>query len=93
MDLEENKYWLALNGISGLGVNGQKALIEAFGTPRGVFSASVEALCSITGIGKTIAQRICRYNDWSSQTKALAYYEKEKISLLTWKDLLYPPLL
>jgi DNA processing protein len=93
MDLEENKYWLALNGISGLGVNGLKALIEAFGTPRRVFSASVEALCSVSGVGKTIAQRISRYHDWDRQKKALAYYEKEKISLLTWKDLLYPPLL
>jgi len=93
MDQEQKKFWLALNTISGLGINGLKALIESFGTPRRVFAASFEALCSVPGIGKTIAQRILRFNDWDEQEKALAYYEKEKISLLSWQDALYPPLL
>jgi DNA processing protein len=93
MDQEQKKYWLALNAISGLGVNGLKALIDAFATPRRVFAASMEDLCSITGIGKTIAQRIRRYNDWDRQEKDLKYYEKENISILNWEDPLYPPLL
>jgi DNA processing protein len=93
MDQEQKKYWLALNAISGLGVNGLKTLIEVFGTPRQVFSASLEALCSVSGIGKTIAQRIRRYNDWSRQEQDLKYYEKESIAILTWEDSLYPPLL
>ena len=93
MDQEQKKYWLALNAVNGLGVNGMKALIETFGTPRQVFDASFAGLCSISGIGKTIAQRIHRYHDWGRQEEALKYYEKENISILTWEDSLYPPLL
>jgi len=93
MDQEQKKYWLALNTISGLGVNGLKALIEVFGVPRRIFSASFSELCAVPGIGKTIARRILRFDDWGGQDKALAYYEKEKISLLSWQDGLYPPML
>lgn len=93
MDQDQKKYWLALNTISGLGATGLKSLIEAFDNPHRVFDAPFEALCSVPGIGKTIAQRIRCFNDWGEQEKALAYYEKEKISLLTWQDACYPPLL
>jgi len=93
MDQEQKKYWLALNAISGLGVYGLKALIEMFGTPRRIFAASFSELCAVPGIGQTIARRILRFDDWRGQDKALAYYEKEKISLLSWQDSLYPSML
>jgi len=93
MDQEQKKYWLALNTISGLGVNGLKALIDVFGTPRRIFDASFAELCAVPGIGKTIARRILRFDDWGGQDKALAFYEKEKIFLLSWQDSLYPPML
>lgn len=47
-----------LETISGLGVKRRQALLTQFGGLQGVKRASVEALCSINGISRTLAQRI-----------------------------------
>jgi len=90
MDQEEKKYWLALTSINGLGGNGLQALIDVFGEPRKIFSATFEALCSVQGIGKTIARRICDYRDWSRQERELQFLAKANIAILTRQDSLYP---
>jgi len=93
MDQEEKKYWLALTSINGLGGNGLQALIDVFGGPRKVFSASFEALCSVPGIGKTIARRIRDYQGWNRQERDLQCCAKANIAIMTRQDPLYPPLL
>lgn len=90
MNQEEKKYWLALTSIGGLGGNALQALIDAFGEPRKVFSATFEALCSVPGIGKTIAKRIRDYRDWTRPERDLQYYRKAGIDILTRQDSLYP---
>ncbi|MFA7683423.1 MAG: DNA-processing protein DprA [Syntrophales bacterium] len=93
MEQEQRRYWLALRTINGLGIHGLRTLIAAFGTPQRVFSASLDTLCSIPGIGKIIARRIVAFNDWAALEEELAYYDREKISLLSWQDAFYPSLL
>ena len=93
MDQDEKKYWLALASIDGLGGNGVQALIDAFGEPGKVFSASFEALCSVPGIGKTIARRIRDYRDWNRRERDLQFLAKADIAILTRKDPRYPALL
>jgi len=47
-----------LETISGLGSKRRQTLLTQFGGLQGVANASVEALCSIDGISRTLAQRI-----------------------------------
>lgn len=93
MQQEERKYWLALNAVNGLGITGQISLIEAFSTPEKVFSASFDALCSVSGIGKILAQRIHSFNEWNRIENELKYYIHENITILSWQDSTYPQLL
>ena len=93
MEQRQKKYWLALNTVNGLGIAGQKALIQAFGSPEQVFRSSIAALCSVSGIGKTLALRIRNFQDWNGIDKALDYYNRENVTILCWQESFYPALL
>ncbi len=47
-----------LEGIAGLGVKRRQLLLKQFGGLQGVEQAGVDALCSVDGISKQLAQRI-----------------------------------
>ncbi len=48
----------SLEGIKGLGQKRRQQLLKQFGGSQGISRASVEALCSIKGISRPLAQRI-----------------------------------
>jgi excinuclease ABC subunit C len=54
-----------LESIAGLGPKRRQQLLKQFGGLQGVSNASVDALCSINGISKQLAQRI--YNNFHHQ--------------------------
>jgi excinuclease ABC subunit C len=47
-----------LEGISGLGAKRRQVLLKQFGGLQGIEQAGVDALCSVNGISKQLAQRI-----------------------------------
>lgn len=51
----------ALEGISGLGPKRRQLLLKQFGGLQGISQAGVDALCSIDGISRQLAQRIYEY--------------------------------
>ena len=48
----------ALEGIAGLGAKRRQLLLKQFGGLQGIEQAGADALCSVAGIGKQLAQRI-----------------------------------
>ena len=90
MDQEQKKYYLALTAINGLGRIGIQSLLNTFVSPQQIFSAAFKTIYSVPGIGKTIAGRICSWDNWKKIEEELAYYHRENISLLTPDDAFYP---
>jgi DNA processing protein len=93
MDQAQTKYWLALNTISGLGITGQRALMQAFKSPEQIFAASIAHMSAVEGIGKTLAGRIHHFKDWQRIEGDLARYQLEQITIIPWHDQSYPELL
>ena len=54
VDVNDQKYWIALKSVDGVGNIGLKNLIDTFGDPRSVFKASLHTLTVVPGIGEII---------------------------------------
>ena len=55
-NMEDKRYWLALNMVPGVGPIAYRNLVGLFRDPERVFAASPKALAAVEGIGeKTIS--------------------------------------
>ena len=86
----DDKYWLALKSIDGVGNVGMKKLVDACGSARRVFSAPVEKLKAIGGIGSTLIARIKAFDDWDKVDRELEKVAKLQAFILHYQDPLYP---
>jgi DNA processing protein len=84
------KYWMALKSIPGIGNAIFSSLVERFGSPEAVFSASVAALCSVSDMNKNIAGAIVSFPDWDSIMRQIEAMNKSGINIITFRDELYP---
>ncbi len=50
-----------LDDIPGIGATRKRALLLHFGSPQAIMHASVEALCCVPGISRTLAESICAF--------------------------------
>jgi DNA processing protein len=89
---ENIQYWLALTRVEGLGVRGAHRLIEHFGSPQAVFTASLTELESC-GIPAHVAQAIFAQRGLTEVEKEMAAAEKAQCQLLPYDSDDYPPLL
>jgi DNA processing protein len=87
---DDQKYWIALKSIDGVGSVGFKNLVDAFGHPRNVFNASLKTLTVIPGIGPKIAANIKDFNSWHNTEEELERLKNYDASLITHQDSLYP---
>ena len=55
------KYWMAQKTIPGIGNILCVSLIEQFGSPAAVFSKSIHALCSVSGMNIKSAEAIANF--------------------------------
>ena len=72
--MEEEVCLLGLSQVSGIGPILAKNLLEAFGSARGVFSASRAQLLSITGIGPQLVDNIYKGFDSSILAQKLKLF-------------------
>jgi DNA processing protein len=84
------KYWIALKSIDGVGNMGFKNLVDALGSPKNVFDASLQTLKVIPGIGEKTAAHIKDFNNWKNAEENLVLAEKLKVDIVTFHDQLYP---
>lgn len=84
------KYWIALKSVEGVGNLGFKNLIDAFGSPKNVFEASVQTLKVIPGIGEKTASRIKDFSDWKDADENFRLAEQLGADIVTYQDTSYP---
>ncbi len=86
----DTKYWIALKLVDGIGNVGFKNLIDVFGSPQNAFNATTDDLKAIPGITGKTALNIKDFNDWQKVDKELELADKNKISIITASNSLYP---
>ena len=86
--LNDLKLWLALNQMPGLGNAGICQLLAKFGSPDGIFSASISQLREI--VADEIARKINRGVDIEAITPTLDWLKKDNAHIVTLADSAYP---
>ena len=90
MNPEDLKYWLALMSVEGVGDTLFGPLLERFGSPAAVFSASVHELAGVPKMSKKISQTILAFNDWDGILRQIDGLNKAGIRIVTFLDESYP---
>ena len=86
-------HWVALSMAPGVGSVLFKRLVEAFGSPEGVFRAKTKDLERVEGIGLKVVGALRKFH-WKDQVdKELQSAERVGARLVPWDDKEYPPVL
>jgi len=89
MESEQYLGWVALALTPGLGPRLAGKLLAEFGTPAGVFNASLTAL-EAQRLPAAVAQAIHSRQPMSAAAKELAQAQASGYKLLTWDEAEYP---
>lgn len=90
MDQESLKYWIALRTVEEVGCVGFRTLLQAFSTPKAVFSAPAGALKSVPGIGPKTAEHIRSFSDWEMAERQIEEAGRLGVEIVTCEDAVYP---
>lgn len=85
---DELTAWLRLTLIPGIGGEGQRRLLKAFGDPEAIFSASGAALRGV--LGDALAERLVVHDARAEIDTALAWAAQAGNHVLTLADAAYP---
>jgi DNA processing protein len=88
--VEDKKYWIALNLVSGIGKKTYSNLLEKFHTPENIFKASDKELSTIKKITPEILKEIRRILDSDELKKEFELIDGNNVQIITIQDELYP---
>jgi DNA processing protein len=88
-DAREISDWLRLTGTAGVGPRTARLLLQAFGSPAAVFSASRSALGAVVD-GKVAAALAVRPPDAPDIVRTLAWLQEPRNAIVTLADEIYP---
>jgi DNA processing protein len=88
--MTDDIYLIALCSIPVLGPVNQRRLIRTFGTPEAVFSASLNDLSAVEGIGQKRAVEIKKFKEWSTLQKDIERIKADGVKLLKSESGQYP---
>ena len=80
--------WLRLASVPGLGSEGQRKLLQAFGLPEAIFAASFSELAAV--IGHELAQSLQHHNSDSDVESGLRWLAEQGNHIVTLADAEYP---
>jgi DNA processing protein len=89
-DIEAKKYWIALNMVPGVGAITYRKLLNAFGSPEHVFSASPSLLKRIPGISDKLVRNILNFGFPERVKQELESIAKHQVRIITWAEPDYP---
>jgi len=89
VELDQSLSWLALALTPGLGARLTARVLREFGTPEGVFAASLTAL-EACNLPAATAQAINSHGAFSAAQKELAQIRDLGVQLLHWGESAYP---
>jgi DNA processing protein len=84
---------LTLNLISGIGPVRVRRLLERFGSAPAILAAKASDLSNVSGVGAETAGLISKWEETIDLSRELRRIDELGLSVLTWEDELYPPLL
>lgn len=82
--------YIALNMIDGVGPIRVRALLERFGTPEAILSATRGELVQVEGVGEEVARCITSWRECVDLDAELARIEKSSVRVVTRDDPEYP---
>jgi DNA processing protein len=91
MDWESLKYWIALRAVEEVGCVAFRTLLQAFSSPRAVFSATAQTLQVIPGIGPKTADHIRSFSNWKMAEREIERAAELGVDIVTCDNPLYPP--
>lgn len=86
---DERTYWLALNGIKGIGAVRFRTLLEAFGSAEAAWAATPPQLRH-AGLNEASVQNVIEQRPKIDPQRIQPDLEKHHITALTWEDEGYP---
>jgi len=90
MSYDTLKYWLALKSIEDVGNVTYIHLLDAFGTPRNIFNAPIDALTKVPRITNKIASAINSFSNWEKVEREYELAEKSGVSIVPSQSPFYP---
>jgi len=91
--VEDNRYWIALNLVPGIGSVSYRNLIGVFHGPRQVFKASPKGLGKVEGIGPKLAEAILSFPLEKRLRDELRLMDRYGVSAVTYREPGYPRIL
>ncbi len=88
-ELEEKRYWIALNLIPNLSPKKFRVLLEAFASPRRIWEASPEELAAIPAFAPSV-ETFVRHRERVDVERELREIERRGLNILTLADPDYP---
>ena len=90
LSLIENKYWIWISRLPGIGTKTLKKLLSKYGSLNEIFTLTKEKLIEDKIISDKIIETIIDKKYRENLNKYIEYMEKEKINIITQDDIEYP---
>ncbi|MDH5203020.1 MAG: DNA-processing protein DprA [Nitrospirota bacterium] len=91
--MSELKYWIALSMLSDVGPVVSRKLLSVFKTPERIFTAGIDDLLSVDGVGIHRANNIKGFSSWKDVEKRIHVLEKRGIKAVGFGESSYPEML
>ena len=85
--------YVILNLLPGIGPRKMQQLVQCFGAPENIFSASETDLLRLAGIGNRLSQVLQHWEKYCDPDAELRLAQAAGVYLVTCEDTAYPPLL